>query len=102
MQIVPLQSIPNQTLQIILNGQSCQLNVYQAPTAMFIDVYVNGEPIRVGSICQNLNLIIRHLYLGFIGDFVFADTQGTSDPSYDGLGSRFQLAYLTATEAGDT
>lgn len=101
-QTVPLQAVPNQTTQVVLAGQSCQLNVYQAPTALFIDVYVNDEPIRVGMICQNLNRIVRRLYLGFVGDFIFVDTQETSDPVYTGLGTRFFLIYLTALEAGDT
>lgn len=101
-QFIPLQAIPNQTTQVVLAGQSCQLNVYQTPYGLFMDVYVNDQPIKVGTICQNLNRIVRRLYLGFIGDFIFADTQGTSDPSYSGLGSRFILVYLTAAEAGDT
>ena len=37
-------------------------------------------------------------YTGFIGNLLFIDTQGNSDPSYDGLGSRFSLVYLTAEE----
>jgi hypothetical protein len=100
--IVPLQPVPSQTTQVVLTGQSCQLNVYQAPTALFMDVYANDEPIRVGMICQNLNRIVRRIYLGFVGDFIFVDTQGTADPVYTGLGSRFYLIYLTAIEAGDT
>lgn len=41
-----------------------------------------------------MNLIVRSAYLGFIGDLAFIDTQGTSDPIYAGLGTRFQLVYL--------
>jgi hypothetical protein len=36
--------------------------------------------------------------MGFIGNLLFVDTQGSSDPTYDGLGSRFSLVYLTAEE----
>ena len=98
---VPLQAVPNQTTQVVLAGQSCQINVYQTPYALFMDVYANDEPIKVGTICQDRNRIVRRLYLGFVGDFIFVDTQGTSDPFYSGLGSRFILVYLTAAEAGD-
>lgn len=106
-QVVPLQPVPNQTTQIVLASQSCQINVYQAPAAIFMDLLVNDAPVVEGVICQNLNRIVRDLYFGFIGDFVFEDTQpdplnGPSDPSYSGLGSRFQLLYLTPAEAGDT
>jgi hypothetical protein len=103
MQIVPLQPVPNQTSQIVLASQNCQLNVYQAPAGIFMDVLVNDEPIVTGVICQNKNRIVRSLYLGFSGDLVFQDLQpdpvlGPQDPSYSGLGSRFQLVYLSATD----
>lgn len=65
---------------------------------MFVDLYVSNAPIILGAIAQNLNRIVRSLYLGFIGDFWFADTQGTSDPDYTGLGSRFLLQYLEASD----
>jgi hypothetical protein len=97
-QVVPLQPVPSQTTQIVLANQNCQINVYQAPTALFVDLVVNDEPIRLGIIAQNLNRIVRSSYLGFSGDFVFNDTQGTDDPSYSGLGSQFQLLYLSASE----
>jgi hypothetical protein len=29
---------------------------------------------------------------------LFIDSQGSADPSYDGLGDRFALVYLTAEE----
>jgi hypothetical protein len=103
MQIVPLQPAPNQTTQIVLANQNCQINVYQAPAGLFMDLLVNDALIIGGVICQNLNRIVRSLYLGFSGDFVFNDTQsdpvdGPSDPFYSGLGSRFQLVYLSAAD----
>jgi hypothetical protein len=42
--------------------------------------------------------MVRETYLGFIGDLSFTDTQGTSDPVYTGLGSRFVLLYLEASD----
>jgi hypothetical protein len=101
-QIVPLQPVPNQTTQTVLANQNCQLNVYQTPFGLFMDVRVNDAPIVLGVICQDMNRIVRDLYFGFIGDFAFKDTQGLgADPTLDGLGSRFLLLYLTETEAGD-
>jgi hypothetical protein len=94
--IVPLKATPNQTMQILLGGQSCVLNIYQTDYGLFMDVFVNNANIVYGVICQNLNRIVRSLYLGFVGDFAFQDTQGTSDPVYTGLGSRYQLIYLEA------
>jgi hypothetical protein len=101
-QTVPLQPVANQTTQIVLAGQNCQISVYQAPAALFMDLLVNDAPIRLGQICQNRNRIVRYLYLGFSGDLIFVDTQGSDDPVYTGLGSRFQLIYLTTAEANDS
>jgi hypothetical protein len=93
-QIIPLKAVPSQTLDVVLNGQSCTLNVYQKAYGLFIDVYANGELVIGGVICQNLNRIVRDLYLGFVGDLSFIDNQGSEDPSYSSLGLRFSLAYL--------
>jgi hypothetical protein len=51
-------------------------------------------------ICQNLNRIVRDLYLGFVGDVLFCDTQGTDDPSSPGLGTRFVFCYLSPSDLG--
>jgi hypothetical protein len=94
MLVVPAQALPNQTLQAQLDAQATTLNIYQYSPYLFMDVLVGGVPVVTGVICQNLNRIVRDLYLGFAGDFVWFDTQGTSDPVYTGVGSRFQLVYL--------
>lgn len=98
--LVPLKSVPNQSEQILLDGQSCVISVYQLDYGLFMDLYVSGQLITSSNICQNLNRIVRRLYFGFSGDFVFQDTQGNDDPVYTGLGSRFVLWYLSATELG--
>lgn len=94
MQVIPIQPLPNQTMQVQLANQPCTLNIYQLAYGLFIDVVLNDSIIVGGVICENLNRIVRSLYLGFVGDFVFVDTQGTDDPIYTGLGDRFILVYL--------
>jgi len=105
MQIIPLKAVKSQTLAVTLGAQQCTINVYQKFYGVFLDLYVspafaNPTPTLVlgGQICQNLNLLVRSLYLGFTGDLAFNDTQGTANPIYIGLGSRFQLVYLTPAE----
>lgn len=100
MLIVPAQALPNQTLQIQLDGQPVTLNIYQTTYQLAMDVLVNGALIIGGVICQNLNRIVRDLYLGFGGDFVWVDTEGTADPVYTGIGARFQLVYLETSDLG--
>lgn len=96
MQIVPTRDVPNQNLQIQLAEQPCSLNVYQLAYGLFVDVYINGvaEPIIAGVLAHNLDRIVRSVYLGFSGDLVFIDMQGSQDPIYTGLGTRYLLVYL--------
>lgn len=98
MQTVPVQALPNQTMQIVLGSQSVTLNVYQLSTGLFMDVLVGSNLIIGGVICENLNRIVRDLYLGFAGDLIWFDTQGTSDPIYSGLGARWLLIYLSTSD----
>lgn len=98
MEIVPTQAVPNQTLQVSLGGQVCQINIYQKFFGLYLDLYVNNVLIIAGVVCKNLNRIVRSAYLGFIGDLCFIDNQGDTDPTYTGLGTRYSLAYLEASD----
>lgn len=98
MLIIPTQPVPSQTLQASLNNQPCTINLYQSPYGLFLDLLINGGLIIGGVICWNLNLCVRNAYLGFVGDLMVGDTQGNSDPVYTGLGTRYQLAYLTPAD----
>lgn len=97
-QLVPIQALKSQQVQVQLNGQACTLNIYQQAFGLYIDVYVGATLIIAGVIAENLNRIVRSIYLGFSGDFTFWDTQGTENPVYTGLGSRWQLVYMEASE----
>jgi hypothetical protein len=98
MLIVPLQPTPNQTLTVLLGNQNCRINVYQKFFGLYLDLTIGATPILAGVICQNANRIVRYAYLGFVGDLAFFDTQGSDDPTFTGLGSRWQLVYLEAAD----
>lgn len=98
MQTIPTIATPSQTLSVTLAAQPCKINVYQTTQGLFLDLYVNDVLIIGGVICENANRIVRSLYLGFVGDLMFFDTQGTDDPVYTGLGARWQLIYLAASD----
>jgi hypothetical protein len=97
-QSIQLQAVPSQTLQVQLDGQACTINVYQTDYGLYVDLYLNGQLVTGGVLCRNLKRIVRSLYFGFSGDLIFDDTQGTSDPLYTGLGARYQLTYLEASD----
>lgn len=98
MRSIPLNAVPSQTLSLTLNNQPLQLNVYTLATGLFMDVAMNNAPVVSGVPCLNNNKIVREAYSGIIGDFMFTDTQGDSDPEYSGLGARYQLIYLEETD----
>lgn len=98
MLVIPLAATPSQKLNALLASQNCQIKVYQKTTGLYLDLSINDAPVKSGILCLDRVLLIRHAYLGFVGDLCFFDTQGTSDPTYDGLGARYQLVYLEASD----
>lgn len=98
MQMIPLKPIASQLLTVQLANQTTQIEVYQTDFGLFLNLYVNNVLIIGGVICENLNRIVRDAYLGFIGDLAFFDNQGSTDPIYTGLGSRYSLAYLEESD----
>lgn len=97
--VIPMQAIPAQTFNVTLNGQACTISLYKKGDYFFMDLSVNGSPVRLGRMLLNSVWFVRYAYLGFVGDLVMFDTQGTNEsPTYDGLGSRYQLYYLTPDE----
>lgn len=93
---IPLQPVPSQTLNVVLSGQNCIINVYLKTTGIFVDVTANNALISSGVIAHDAVPLVPTAYLGFVGNLMFIDTQGNSDPTFDGLGSRYQLLYSTA------
>jgi len=98
MQIVPIIDSYSQTWNITLGGQACQIDLKTRTTGLYCDLYVNDTLIIGGVVCRNLAKLVINQYLGFTGDLMFSDTQGVDDPSSPGLGSRFLLFYLEASD----
>ena len=77
---IPISATPSQSLSVQLAGQQCQISVYQKSTGVFMDLSANGVPIVSAMLCLDRVKLVRHPYLGFIGDLAFVDTQGAQDP----------------------
>lgn len=102
MQIIPLQAVPNQAVTVTLNDQNCQINVYSKRYGLFLDLYMNNEIVLAGILCRNLRLMLMNTYFGFVGDLIWLDNQGVSDPNYEGLSGRFSLVYLLPSDIPST
>jgi hypothetical protein len=98
MQVIPLQPIPNQVVNVVLGNQNCTIVLFQRDEGLFCNLYVGSALVIGGVACQNINRIVRDAYLGFVGDLIFEDLQGDSDPDYTGLGSRWMICYITPAD----
>jgi len=95
---VSLEAVKEQTVNVALNQQQCSIRLVQRESAIYMDLSVNNVPLIQGVPCLYANKMVRYSYLGFSGDLVFLDTQGTSDPEYSNLGGRYKLFYMTEAE----
>lgn len=98
MLLIPIKATPNQQFNVVLGNQQCSVELRTLYDGLFASLYLNSTPIVLNVPCQNLNRLVKDEYLGFVGDLVFSDTQGTSDPEYSGLGSRYLLYYLEPSD----
>jgi len=97
--VIPLQPIPAQAFNVSLDGQPCRIALYQKGDYFYMNLTVNNVTVVQARMVLNSVWIVRYAYLGLIGDLVMFDTMGDADgPTYDGLGSRYQLYYLTLDE----
>lgn len=90
---IPIQAVPAQQFDIVLNQQPCTIKIYQKFNGLYLDLRVKGEPLITGVLCRDRSRIVRSAYLGFVGDLYFVDQQGESDPQHTGLGERWLLMY---------
>lgn len=102
MQQIPINPVPQQSLNIVLANQNVSLNLYtltdQYGSSLYADVSIGAIVLKSCIRCINLARWLVGLgYLGFIGDFVIVDTQGNDEPQYTGLGTRWVLIYLDST-----
>lgn len=62
---------------------------------IYCDLSLNGVYIWTGRPCLNGVYLRVQTYYGPIGgDLMFMDTQGSSNPTWDGLGARYQLVWF--------
>ena len=95
---ISLSAEKEQTVTVTLNNQSCVIRLVQRDSGLYMDLSVDDNPIIQGIPCWYGNKMVRYSYLSFIGDFIFLDKQGESDPEYSGLGDRYLLLYLEESD----
>lgn len=91
--VIPILPEPAQNLRVQLGQQQCVIALYQRWGRLYLDLMVDNVQIMRARLCRDRVGLVRDAYLGFAGQLAFVDTQGTSDPEYTGLGSRYILIY---------
>lgn len=91
---IPLQAIPNQQFQVVLDDQNCTIHLYQRGDYMYMDLSVDGEEIRRGCICLPKINIPAYENPNFSGLLFFVDMDGKDGaPYYEELNDRYVLFY---------
>lgn len=98
---IPLISVNNQELNIILNEQNCTIAIYQRDDNTYLDLSVNDKSIKKGALCiPKAPILLKPC--DFVGQFYIVDTESTptsqAKPDYTQLGTRFKLFYLNEKE----
>lgn len=97
---VPLDTLPNQTLQFNADGVRYDITLREvAPGVMSADVSVNLVPIVTGNRCAAGAALIPYGYLE-IGNFIFV-TEDDALPYWTEFGSSQSLFYVSQQEVAD-
>ena len=101
MQIIPLEAIPNQQLNVLLDGSPITLAVYSRAGFLYLDIGRGTEWIARGMLIVPGESILR-ASVSFDGHLVMIDTRSQLDtpsaPVWDELGSRYVLYHMTSAE----
>lgn len=95
---IPLIAVPAQSLAVILDNQECVLHVYTRGERLYMDMEADGVTVFTGVLCCNRVNCKFAGYLPFRGGLYFVDTLNEEHPSYEGLGSRWGLLFVSESE----
>lgn len=94
---IPLEQIPNQEFEIILNNQDCTIHLFLRGDYLYLDLMLDNEPVFYGAICYDRTKILPVNSI-FKGNFIFIDNLGRHKPEYTKLNERYELYYLDEKE----
>jgi len=98
MLLIPLKPVANQTTTVMLGGQVVRVAIRQLTTGVYLSAWLDSVQIQSSILCVDRVRMMDANYDGFVGGFMFIDSQGNESPDYTGIGSRWNLYYLEAGE----
>jgi len=90
---IPLLPVPSQVVSTTIRQQNIILSVYLRNGWLFSNVNINGSDVALGTLVHDRVPIIKKTYLPILGNVSIVDQNGTDDPVYTGLGSRFVATF---------
>lgn len=96
---INVSALPFQEFSCVLDGQNCVIRLRQVAEHLFCDLSVEDSQIFVGRRCCLGTDINCYPTPEFSGRLFFVDSLGNADPQYEGLNSRWLLAYEEAEDA---
>lgn len=98
---IPINNIPNQTLNVVLSNQNCTINLLTRNNHVFMDLFLNNVNIIYGR-KLSLTPVISYEYIHseFIGNFFLINNDGNviTDPNYNLFGISQSLIYYTDSD----
>lgn len=92
---IPIRAIPSQSFMSVINDVAFTFHFYQREGSMYCDLNVDDNPIWYGLICHDRTPMKERRTTIFSGNLMFVDLEGTEDPTYPKLDSRFVLVYIS-------
>ena len=90
MKIIPLEAVPNQRVPILLDSTSYTIEVLTRNDRLYLTIWDEDQRILANRFLA--------CYAPLIREFVLIDLEGTDDPVYTGLGSRWLLAFAEESD----
>lgn len=97
MQVIPLEAIPNQELNLNLDGVRWTITIKVAVTSMIVDVLLNDAPLILGQRIAVGCPLIPYEYMTRNGNFILL-VDNEELPDYTKFGLSQQLLYLAPGE----
>ncbi|MFC0709003.1 phage baseplate plug family protein [Azorhizophilus paspali] len=97
---IPLDQIPNQSLDLSIGGHRWSLRIKQARESMVIDVTMDDALLIAGHRIAVGSPILPYPPMQVAGNFLLL-TDGDADPDYSRFGVDQALVYVTPEEIGN-
>lgn len=96
---IPLTPIPAQLVAVVIGDHAFEIEVRQVGSSLYTSTRIDGEQITRNVRATAFGSITPWADSRVPLEICWQDTQGEEPPQYDGLGTRWVLAYEVEDDA---